>query len=732
MANPFDKIIDKSKQIVSAFKPDAYTVMDIPDDPKRLADFVNTCYEDSKKWREDSFDPRLDQNSLLDLWKNCHRLMNGDHWKVWSTRRGKEKDDWKSELVDDEIGTQIRVKLAYLTANWHQFEVMPNIANIGDIVFQEQEKTLWGTRLIEGVKRQLSLGATVFKNIMDFERDPRGLATEIVCDNASIFPSPFTTEFTKEGGCRYIIHATIQPIWKVREKYADSMKKLGVDPTNIKMMQGLIQKDIETNPALDNLGKPYKTLNATDVLELWIDDPRLEETPFDPQEAEAEHSAIVQGQDVPVLPEQNHKAHIEAHNAKLAELGAAATNEQGEVNPEDKGQTGDLANAFARHMRKHLVEGNRLDGQQLVYPYGRKIVRAGGEIVEDVPNPYTEGKIDWRRLFTIVNYEQVPGQLWGRGMAEILWNTNKVQDLMLSRIADMGLASVPKPWFSEEDREVITKDGLDNDPTNPGYYQAHAPVFPQGGRSPVEFLQVYKMNKDISEKTNAISNVTYGESPTPRASGDLAELLLRQNSVVVTGEAQIHLNDAIERIIETRLLMMRQLYTEDRQFYIQGRYQTVNVSKILSVQEKLDDQTGQVLMDQEKQQPIYEPIPALEVRVKPHSNLPNQFELDLQVAIQLYNMKRADGTPFIPDKAVYDVLAQRYPQYSTAGAYYQLNQLISLGMQKAQEMQAQQEQEQDQHDRVQKIAQGVADKKMRDHFQAVADEAGGSQPQKGA
>jgi hypothetical protein len=716
-ADTYNKLFEKIKRLAATSTPfDERTsrLPVIPDDSVKLSTFIEQLFDDAKKWREQKFVNRHGQTDPIVFWQRCHLLETGQHWEVWGRRVvDVEKDGWKSELIDDEISNQIRVKTAYLTANYHSFDVLPNIANINEIIFQDQQKTGWSRNIIETTKRMCTFGSAISKSIMDYDADPMGIATEVLCDNATILLSPGAMGIKRKDGCWYVIHATIQPIWRVLGDYKDDIEKLGVNTSDIEPANVRISEDVKGTAnyfRANAQGLTYQHTQSTDVLETWMDDFTLIDTPYDEREAMVEHQATLQGQRIPTLPDQNHKLHVESHLAFLAELNAQ------QVDEGVAEQRQAINSLIGEHIEQHLQY--RMDGKERKYPYGRQIVRAGGVIVRNIGCPF---EFDWHKIFHWVDFESAVGQVWGRGLVEILWESNKTIDLMLSRIADLGLASVGKPWVNIATKRLLDENPLNNDPTEPAYYEGMPPVWPQGSRAPIEFTQVLKLMKDNSARSQGIGDVTYGATPTPGASNDLAETLLRQNAILVTGEANTNLMEYVAEVIETRLLFMRQLYKQPRRYHIAGTYQQVVVSDILQWQLAIDPESGEILIDPQTQGPVREPIPLLEVKIKPNSNLPNQWEIDLAVALKLMQVPNEDGVSIIPSQAVTDILAERYPQFGPSGKYHRIVKTTQIGKQAIEaQQQAQQAQEEMKPD-VKRIIKSVREKRIKDELNDKAN-----------
>ena len=129
---------DLLARVKSIVPQDERQLPEIPDDPDKLTQFIYELYEDARKYRESAFFNRLDILDPVQFWTKCLQLESGDHWKVWGSRHKDPKlDEWKAELTDEEIGNQIRIKTAYLTANWHKFDVLPNVGRINEVIHHE-------------------------------------------------------------------------------------------------------------------------------------------------------------------------------------------------------------------------------------------------------------------------------------------------------------------------------------------------------------------------------------------------------------------------------------------------------------------------------------------------------------------------------------------------------------------------------------------------------------------
>jgi hypothetical protein len=635
-----------------------------------VPNYVDALWKDSKDWRIRSFDNRMEYNDPFEFWRDARRLETGLHWEVWGKRNAGDEDKWKQEIVDDEISNQIRVRKSYLTANWHDISVLPNLKNFTTILDQERGKTKWGDKMIQTVHRGLNEGMACLKTILDRTVDPDGLANEILIDNAGIFPTPYSYGINKLDGTWYLIHAELQSVQQIKNEFPHA------DDIQFDQVQEEIAKylriDLDTTTP-----QTYVHTKLVPVMRLYMDDPKSVRAPHDQEQIDLEHQALQNGHDPQVDDVDNHVEHVKQHLDWLDAMHQTEPQDSKEAELRDA-QT----ELMAMHVEDHhkAVQKKRMlglsPGVYQKYPLGRIITVAGGVLMDDRPNPFP---MDWRKLFHFWYCEKLPNSWWGRGVPEILWNTNRVEDTMLSRTADIALTvGMPKQYFDIQDKDNVETQGINNDPLQPGFV-SKPPVF-RTGQAPRENMEIYQAMKTNAQKTQAVSGVNYGQAQNAQQSGKLVETLLQQSQVIISGEANQRLNETIEEIIEARIELYKVAYKEPRFYFINGQPQAIVLSDLLSKWNVVTP--GGEMKEQE--------IPAFSITVRPNSNFPQRFEYQLAFLLQLAQTPSPDGTPLVPREAILDIVANLYPQLGRDGEYYKMSEALKIGMQVI----AQQEQKQ--------------------------------------
>lgn len=694
--NPFANILysakgifDKAKEIASKMLEN-YGIPSIPDDDPsnktKLEGYLDQLYKDSKEWRKvQAVDrARNTYNDIVSFWRDERQLVNGNHWRVWNPPSGRKSkgNEWKNELQDSEISNQIRTKVEYIAGNWHELTVNPNIDFISQILDKERGDE-WSSEIRASVWKAKIEGTAHFKTCLEYDEQGNPIFRERLLDNENFFPTPYSTGIERQQNCWYAIYARMRFIQDVIKEFPD------IDPRDISISQSKMNDITLSNTNSTN--HSYENTKMVDDMRYYLDDDTLVDAPVDEEAITLGIEMLSKNESPQIDPQSNHLAFIQAYYQLLEAVQgnmdehASNTLDEQNIDPVAE-QLINRATLIEVQMKKHYEELEKLQSQNVPigklkkYPFGRYVCTISGKVIDDRPNPY---EIEWRYLFHKYDNEKVAGSYYGRSDVEILWDVNKSLDTNKSYVADIALAvGFPKMFVNETEKKNIPT--YNNNFLEPAIYTGQPPVFRQG-HAPDELMQLYSVDKQEAASRLGVNQVVKGQEPSAGSSAKLVQTLLTQSLPQVAGECNANLSVCIERMMKTRLLLMKKFYKMPRIYYIDNRFQVVNVSRLLTVQK----------VKQEDGQEIEQEIPTLEISVKPNSNFPNQFESELGFIVDAYNtLKYPDGSPMVPPQAIYDVLSQRFPQFGEGGNWRTESEIFKMGwemfMQQQQQLQMQQ------------------------------------------
>lgn len=626
--------------------------------------------------------------------EHCERLLGGHDWEVTGRRNDSSENAWKQEVVTNMIANKMRVRRQYITSNYHDVTISPNLENIDAVFEQERKASGWGDWVDDYATDAMQYGSSISRVMLDLTENPQGHIRDVVCSQGSVVRTPNTASLAKRDGCWYAVHGTMVNHYYVEQNFPKA---------DFGEMHEARFFDNRKLSGGWGVKADYAHTKMYAMYEVFVDSDELEAIPFNEEEQialVAEIMMLQRGEEVVADPNQHHLKHIEAKQAALE-----AFSLRQELSEDNLSMLSDKDVVFANHVavmfeqniaeHKEAIEGDELQekGLRYKYPAGRYIVRIGGVVAEDKPNPYCSYErnivIDWRRLFRELKNEKVRGRNDGKGDPEILFEDNNRANTALSRFADTVLLAMPKVARHESDKGG-GNNTVTNDPTEHIWFKQIPPTILHAPVS-TESLKEYEIAIANSDRSSAVNDITIAGEPKGQSSGYQTALLQRQNAMIVTGELDRNLRGALEDIIETHIDLWRVFFTDDRPYFIGAEQVPINVAALL------------------------EPYRKFQIMVRPFSNHPFRWEQRLGVLTDIVKMTDPMGAPLYPDAALAlrDHIAVEYPDFAENGKYGKMSQVIQLATQLLAQQQQQLQAQQQQQQQVGETIQGVRKKYQR-------------------
>jgi len=680
---------------------------EIPDDPQKTAEFVQALYDDGIRYETDHFAETAHMRPVFaykdngiyailtpEEWRRaCDALAAGNLYDVIGHRNQTPQTKWRSEVVEGIIPSNMGVRGSYISSNWHDVTITPNIQGVNEIFNQERmhEAVGW-TDFVDAFREVAQRYGYADCEVQFVDDEDGGHVCVRVIPPGTIAITPYSQWIDKKHGCWYVVVGDMINQKQLEEHYPELVGEAqpgGVLGSN-KYVPSITQRTGYTHTKL------YTRYRA------FLDDETLEERPFTDQEVEVlatEIDAMMLGQPVQAMKEQNHKVHIKHATEALQNFMESLDEEN--MAPEDVEFADRVIQAFADNIEQHMAMMDENDpysmGLQKKYPYGRYICVVGGKVAHDMPNPNMRSDgygVPWRKLFHRVYNKKAFGRNDGVGDPETLFHDEKKASIALSRFEDSIVLATPKKYRHIQDKLTKATESQveDNDPIITGYYTVAPPVS-ISGHIAVEALQFRNVVVEKSQKLYGVNSISIGGEPTNQTSGFQTQLLQKQNERIVTGDLDRNLRRTLEEVIEAMLEMYKVWYTDVREYIINGEYTPINVSETLS---------WMVITENGQQKKVR--IPKLQITVKPFSNYPNRFEIELSELVQIYGLRDEMGNPMIPSTAIKKYLANKYPE-AASGEWDQLTEATKIGLQIMQQQAAMQQSQGSKIDEITRLAE---------------------------
>lgn len=324
---------------------------------------------------------------------------------------------------------------------------------------------------------------------------------------------------------------------------------------------------------------------------------------------------------------------------------------------------------------------------RLKYPKGRFVAIAGDVLLEDMDNPYTDGKFP----FVLWKCYDVPGQFWGMGEVEQLISPMQYHANLMNNILDSARITANSPWIVDKN-SGIEKNSLTNRHglvirKNPGTdvhreQPAQLPAYIQN--------IVDKLEKHI-EIIPGVYDVTRGERP----------------SGITAGVAIQALNESAQGRIKLKVQALEQTLSELGGLWL-SRIQQFWITKrsVRTIAEDYTPTYGEV--DRDDVDGDYDVI------IVAGSTMPVNKTAKLQQLVQMAQTMGEDGLPLVDRKTVLE-------NADISNIDEILQRFADIKQQQAQEAQAQQQAQLDQQAQAQQVEQAKAQQDAQ--IQAQNDEA---------
>lgn len=654
--------------------------------------YARTYYEETKHLRRMKPDEKGAGSGFdREAWdKAAEALAYGENWEyVW----GHRPEDWMKERVDGEIPRKMTVRKDTVTAKYHEFTIAPNIEHITSIYDQERERMGAQDWIEEYTQMALTYGQAVNEITLDFNLHPDGQVKNVA--RRSVGRTPGAKSFQVSDGCDYVIFSDVVTARQIETDFPK------VDVSTLSPLGQEVKSSTKGELAR---AQEYMHTKFFRKFRVYMDDPTLEKIPFTKEEESElidEQQALMEGQKVDARQEQNHMMHI---NQKVDALlrfltvPAGAPENMAEQLLMDK-----TVEAYILNLEGHLsfVNKNKIEtlGLRQKYPHGRYICWIGGRVLIDTPNPM---RVPWRKLVREIKNRTIQGRSDGAGDPEAMYREAFQLDMQLSRIEELTLKGVPKVYRHISDKENKQVEVVnDNDPLKTSYYNQTPPVIVQS-HPPTGLVELYKIAKGNIERDTNVNSVARGDEQPSGTPASLVAMIQRQNRIVVAGELDRNLRAALKDIIEGNLAVMREMYTEPRQYVINGQIEDIVVADRLKFVEVAKGGRREKVE-----------VPMFEVTIKAGSNLPDQWETKLALLLDLRGRIADPAKGAVLDMAIMDHLAQEYPEFGENGKYRVIEEATQIGLKVLEARERLTAEAQADQDRTEKVFQGVQAKAER-------------------
>lgn len=534
---------------------------------KKSLDKRNSIFTALKKYRK-QFEPN---------WKEEQRAYYGDLWKNSNENRPYENHVFKTIEAQVPILTDSMPAPAVRVNDPAYVEQAKNLGKAIDWVNKDQNFELNYSML---VRKQLITGTSYLHTYYDANaNNGEGAITDEILNWEKVWLSGRTPFIEGCDKARIELDRTRDWLMLNYPRHKDKIKKVkGEEVQKENESEGHENYDNVNRGAKKGVPTPYKDEDTLCLVKTYLKDYSLKKIDEEQtnNELEMESQALEGGQSPDVSKWQDHQAHIEAHDAVLAELygqlgltpdvgvekAVMAVEQMGEENQAaDFGPILSQITILEAHREEHkvLLEENP-NGEKPKYKNYLRVIETVGEVLLHDGEPMDEhGEIP-----VVPFYMVKDGSIYAIGGVRNIIDPMRMHATMMfkeykglqrvanpEKIVDKETGLEAEDITNEDGAVYVIPRGTDIRNSNPGQVSPQVSAFQAGKEKSIQ---------DIS----GINEATEGKMPSPNASGVTVERTQQQaigRIRLIDRQNQYY---SIKRLAKLRSSMILQYWTGEK------------------------------------------------------------------------------------------------------------------------------------------------------------------------
>lgn len=220
------------------------------------------------------------------------------------------------------------------------------------------------------------------------------------------------------------------------------------------------------------------------------------------------------------------------------------------------------------------------------FPNGRYIVMANDEILIDsdkLPITIDKRKNQWMYSLTDFHFNQMPGNYWSDSFVQDLISPqdiiNQIDQALVMNRRSVGKPKIVLPTGTNLKRLNLKGDAYTALEYDPRTTAGVAPKFDNGMPLPNQVLDERNIHRGVAQDAAGDpKNVLRGQVPTAGASGELVNILQESAESAHTPDIG-RFYRSLTRVYRKRLLLAKNLYTENRIIKVVGPNKQISIKK---------------------------------------------------------------------------------------------------------------------------------------------------------